>query len=196
MASSSDPVTTAIRDACRRAWQGFSFSSFRGREVTGTHLLRIRGYSTVEKVLPHGKSVESPKFRAGGHTWTLEYYPNGYKDAKDGCASVVLRHKGISFLGIGNKLLGNAAGATASYNVSILDREGKEVYSFFGCPNHYEEPGRGIWNNVITETAEERRQKLRLDEEDSIFVRCEVTVQKVDKESHIKMFLRELLELD
>ncbi|KAK3119170.1 hypothetical protein QOZ80_9BG0715080 [Eleusine coracana subsp. coracana] len=192
MASSSDPVTR-IGDACRRAYQAFSFSLFRGREETGTHLLHIREYSTIENNLPHGRCIESPKFRAGGHTWTVEYYPNGFKYDKDGHASIVVKHHGISFLGIGNYWLGDKAGATATLNVRILDHAGNEAYMWPKYPKHYERRGNYTCLNV-TGTAEERRENMRLDKEDSIFVKCEINVQKKDKESRIKMFLRGLLD--
>ena len=64
MSSSPDPVA-ALGDAWRRAREAFSFSSVRGREATGTHLLRIGNYSTVDSACPRGKRVESEPFRDG-----------------------------------------------------------------------------------------------------------------------------------
>ena len=72
--SSPDPVA-ALGDAWRRAREAFSISSVRGREATGTHLLRIGNYSTVDSACPRGKRVESEPFGDGGRRWKLLYYP-------------------------------------------------------------------------------------------------------------------------
>ena len=87
--SSPDPVA-ALGDAWRRAREAFSFSSVRGREATGTHLLRIGNYSTVDSACPRGKRVESEPFRDGGRRWKLLYYPNGHGDSTSGRATVML----------------------------------------------------------------------------------------------------------
>ncbi|KAK3160984.1 hypothetical protein QOZ80_1BG0069960 [Eleusine coracana subsp. coracana] len=198
MASSSDPVMRSIGDACRRARQAFSFSSFVCREQTGTHLLRIQGYSGIEKKFDHSTRIKSPSFRAGGHTWTVEYYPNGFTN--NGHVTVALTHWGVSYIGsLGNLFLGTSA--TAACNVSILDRQGNLLCSKSGIPVHYNLPGIH-WHDIMTakeaadfrEEAADFREMLRVKKEDSLYVKCEVTVQKMEKESWIKLFLRGLLD--
>ena len=176
MSSSPDPVA-ALGDAWRRAREAFSFSSVRGREATGTHLLRIGNYSTVESVCSRGKCVASEPFRASGQRWKLLYYPNGHKDSTSGRDAVMQ-------LLLDNRFLGRAADATAEYRVAILDGEGSTVYSTSVDPEKYSVNGRsGIWVDVLEGKAEERKQALRRLKDDSLCVRCDVTVQSLEKEA-------------
>ncbi|CAN6381864.1 unnamed protein product [Urochloa humidicola] len=195
--SSTDPAA-AITDAWRRARDAFSFSSVRGHEVTSTHTLHISKYSTIDSILPHGKCVKSKPFRAGGHRWQLEYYPNGYTKSKTGGPTAVLNL-------MENRFLGRAADATATYNVSILDVDGNVV-------KRRAEPGKpwlhtlrgskggytGIWADIVedatTQTPEEQKKALRQLKEDSLVVRCDVTVQSLKEESRAKWFLRRFLQ--
>ncbi|CAL4977257.1 unnamed protein product [Urochloa decumbens] len=180
--SPSDPVA-ALGDAWRHAREALRFSSVRGREVTETHVLRIGGYSTVGSMLPRGRCVESDPFRAGGHRWKLEYYPNGFKDSTGGgCATALLRLQD-------NRLLGRAADATAGYRVDILDGGGNAVYGSSAQPVEYRVRGRsGIWVDI----KEAKPDALRslTGEDGSLSVRCDVTVQTLEKESRVKCLLR------
>nr|AAP53771.1 MATH domain containing protein [Oryza sativa Japonica Group] len=45
---------------------------------SGHHVFRIRDYSLLEAITPNGKSIKSTSFAVGGHSWHVEYYPNGY----------------------------------------------------------------------------------------------------------------------
>ncbi|RLN25386.1 BTB/POZ and MATH domain-containing protein 2-like [Panicum miliaceum] len=150
-ASSSDPVA-ALGDALRSARLALRcFSSVRGREVTGTHLLRIGAYSTVGSLLARGKCVESEPFRAGGHRWRLSYYPNG---------------------------------------VAILDGDGNAVCSSAASRSEYSARSGGIWIDV----EEAKADALRSLKDDSLSVRCDVTVQSMEKESRVKCLLRAWLQ--
>jgi len=127
----------ALGDAWRRAREAFSFSSVRGREATGTHLLRIGNYSTVDSACPRGKRVESEPFRDGGRRWKLLYYPNGHGNSTSGRDTVMLRL-------LDNRFLGRAADATAAYRVAILDGEGGTVCSTSVDPQNYSVNGTPI----------------------------------------------------
>jgi len=176
------------RRRTRRAREAFSFSSVRGREATGTHLLRIGNYSTVDSACPRGKRVESEPFRDGGRRWKLLYYPNGHGDSTSGRATVMLRL-------LDNRFLGRAADATAEYRVAILDGEGSTVCSTSVDPQNYSVNGTsGIWTDVLEAKAEERKKALRLLKEDSLCVRCDVTVHSLEKEARVWCFLRRLLD--
>ncbi|CAO2161873.1 unnamed protein product [Urochloa humidicola] len=179
--SSSDPVA-ALGEAWRRAGEALRFSSVRGREATTSHVLHIGGYSTVGKMLPRGRCVESEAFRAGGHRWKLEYYPNGFKDSTSGCASALLRLQT-------NRFVGRAADATAGYRVAILDGGGNAVYSSCAAaPEEYSVRGRsGIWVDVKEAKGEALRSLVS--EDGSLSVRCDVTVQRLE-ESRVKCLLR------
>uniref|UniRef100_A0A0D9XUE4 MATH domain-containing protein n=1 Tax=Leersia perrieri TaxID=77586 RepID=A0A0D9XUE4_9ORYZ len=45
--------------------------------TTGTHIFKIEGYNMIKSSHGTGTRVESPKFQAAGHTWTISLYPNG-----------------------------------------------------------------------------------------------------------------------
>ncbi|XP_010239075.1 BTB/POZ and MATH domain-containing protein 1 [Brachypodium distachyon] len=54
-----------------------SASSITGKALTGSHVLKIDGYSRTTGI-GTGNCVKSRPFTAGGHKWCLEYYPDGY----------------------------------------------------------------------------------------------------------------------
>lgn len=193
MSSSPDPVA-ALRDAWRSVRQSLSFTSVRGRGETSTHHLHIAGYSNVSTVYKHGKGVESKPFRAGGHRWKLTYYPNGYPDSKTGCPGVLLSL-------MENRFFGRAADATAGYSVSVLDRDGNLLGSRCAIPQHYSLHDSswgpsGIWMDVpeTEAAAEETKAALRSLKNDSLVVRCELTVQRSEKESRPRWLLRRFLD--
>ncbi|CAO2198576.1 unnamed protein product [Urochloa humidicola] len=183
--SSSDPVA-ALGDAWRRAREALRFSSVRGREAIGSHVLRIGGYSVVGATLPRGECVESEPFRAGGHRWKLSYYPNGYTDSTSGCASAVLWH-------LDNRFLGRAAEATAGFRVVILDGDGNAAFTCdagAALPAKYSVRGRrATWIDVKDAKADALRRLSSKDGGDNLSVRCDVTVQKLE-ESRVKYLLR------
>ncbi|RCV43053.1 LOW QUALITY PROTEIN: hypothetical protein SETIT_9G264800v2 [Setaria italica] len=45
--------------------------------TSGYHVLKIKGYSFIKSAFPNGKYIESRTFRVAGHTWAINYYPNG-----------------------------------------------------------------------------------------------------------------------
>ena len=107
---------------------------------------------------------------AGGRRWKLLYFPNGRGDSASGHATVMLRL-------LDNRFLGRAADATAEYKVAILDGDGSTVYSTSVIPEKYSVNGMsGIWTYVLEGKAEERKQALRRLKDDSLSVRCDVTV--------------------
>jgi hypothetical protein len=44
--------------------------------VTGFHVLRVHGYSLLSEVFGKDKSIKSPAFDIGGHSWSLKLCPN------------------------------------------------------------------------------------------------------------------------
>ncbi|OEL20252.1 hypothetical protein BAE44_0018729 [Dichanthelium oligosanthes] len=86
----SSSITPSPSNSCR----GFAY--LRARQLTGTHLLRIDGYSTADRMVPGGEAIESRTFSAGRRKWQLSYYPNGHKQFERGPASVKLELKDSS----------------------------------------------------------------------------------------------------
>jgi speckle-type POZ protein len=62
------------------------------KEANGFHLLRIDGYSQTKTVLP-GQKLSSQPFNVGGHSWRIDYYPNGHDASAEpnGTISVYLK---------------------------------------------------------------------------------------------------------
>ncbi|CAL4991147.1 unnamed protein product [Urochloa decumbens] len=182
--SSSDP-TAALGDAWREPRDAFRFSSFRRREVTSTHALYIADYA-VDSLLPHGKCVELKPFRAGGHRWKLSYYPNGYNDSTKGNPTALLRL-------MENRFLGRAADAVAKYDLSVLDSSGKPLYRVSTGPCHYSlRHGTGGLSGIWMEIKE--AEELRQLKDNSLIVRCDLSVESVQEESRAKWFLRRFLQ--
>nr|CAB3494650.1 unnamed protein product [Digitaria exilis] len=95
-----------------------SASAIVGDNLTGHHLLHIDGYSRTKDKLPTGKSIKSCPFRAGGHRWRINYYPNGQTS---NCADFI-----SVFLHL-EQSAGEPVVAWAKFG--LLDRAGKPVPS-------------------------------------------------------------------
>lgn len=54
-----------------------SASAIVSKPQSGSHVVRIDGYSHFKEALCHGESIESCDFDVGGHIWRLLCYPNG-----------------------------------------------------------------------------------------------------------------------
>ncbi|KAF7051447.1 hypothetical protein CFC21_059684 [Triticum aestivum] len=167
-----------------------SASRIVARPADGFHLLRIDGYSHTKTVLP-GQKLSSQPFYVGGHSWRVDYYPNGRDESSNsGAISVYLQLTDPT-----------RSPQQARYKFSLLDRDGVPAYelpaetgSFTGVfPNVHapygpaigdgdgEEPagpGRGHDEFILKEELERRRGDLIRD--DCIMIRCDVGVTQVD----------------
>jgi speckle-type POZ protein len=85
-------ATTAaalIRSSAGRALR--SASAVVCKPVTGSHVLRVDGYSHLSKVIAKDQSVKSSAFDVGGHSWRVELCPNGTSNSElDGHIGVFL----------------------------------------------------------------------------------------------------------
>ncbi|KAJ1272526.1 hypothetical protein BS78_06G208400 [Paspalum vaginatum] len=54
-----------------------SGSSITTRATTGSHVLKINGYSAAKQVVTNGCYVSSCTFEVAGQTWCICYYPKG-----------------------------------------------------------------------------------------------------------------------
>ncbi|KAF2911765.1 hypothetical protein DAI22_11g204050 [Oryza sativa Japonica Group] len=63
-----------------------SASAIVSRPATGSHILRIDGYTNTKSILATGESATSRRFAVGGHSFVMRYYPNGLDD---GCADSI-----------------------------------------------------------------------------------------------------------
>ncbi|CAD6205455.1 unnamed protein product [Miscanthus lutarioriparius] len=79
-----------------------SSSSITAAAATGTHQLKIDGYS-LTKSLPSGAHIKSSNFQAVGYSWYINYFPNG-------CGGLIKRARGYLSLQV---VLDGAVAATA-----------------------------------------------------------------------------------
>ncbi|CAL5090805.1 unnamed protein product [Urochloa decumbens] len=166
----------------------FEFTSLRARQVTGSHLLRIYGHSAADRLVLSGRCIGSRSFSAGGRKWELKYYPNGHSSSgKPGAAATVeLRRM--------DRKDDDDDGVMAAYRLSILDREGNPAYSYAVGPQRFDKGSKYMHRVNVLATPEERQAALRLVEDDSLTIRCDVSVRRFDKESRIKYYLQKLLD--
>uniref|UniRef100_A0A0D9XUD8 MATH domain-containing protein n=1 Tax=Leersia perrieri TaxID=77586 RepID=A0A0D9XUD8_9ORYZ len=57
-------------------------STITSTETTGSHMLKINGYKTIRNSHCVSEYIESARFNAAGHTWSILFYPHG-KTNKD-----------------------------------------------------------------------------------------------------------------
>ncbi|KAM0905705.1 hypothetical protein ACQ4PT_017222 [Festuca glaucescens] len=108
---SMSALLSALRSAGRRQ---VSASTIGVRQATGSHVLRMDGYTQVRKTVANGTGMRSGTFNVGGHDWRLLCYPNGCLDEYKGYVSVFLEHASHDKTG----------DATAKGQFSILDQAG------------------------------------------------------------------------
>uniref|UniRef100_A0ACD6AKE0 Uncharacterized protein n=1 Tax=Avena sativa TaxID=4498 RepID=A0ACD6AKE0_AVESA len=178
-----------------------SASSIVAREVKGFHLLRIDGYSETKKLLP-GHKLSSQPFIIGGYSWSIDYYPNG-RDASASSNAISV------YLQLTNQTTTQRLLLQAQYKFSLLDHAGVDAYelpavtgSFTSAPlaiphanSYYQhhrnasglrdggdeaEPGPGCGHERCITTAELERRREHLIRDDTIVLRCDVTVTQID----------------
>ncbi|KAF8722879.1 hypothetical protein HU200_022015 [Digitaria exilis] len=143
-----------------------SASAIVGDNLTGHHLLHIDGYSRTKDKLPTGKSIKSCPFRAGGHRWRINYYPNGQTS---NCADFI-----SVFLHLEQSAESDTRPVKARAKFSLLDRAGKPV------PSHskYADLHDAGWRiyNFIKRVLLENSGHLK---DDCFKIRCDVIIPKI-----------------
>ncbi|CAM0909346.1 unnamed protein product [Alopecurus aequalis] len=113
---SMSALLSALRDAGR---QQISASTIATRQATGSHLLRIDGYTQVCKMVGKGTRMRSDTISVGGHDWRISCYPNGYSQKDEGShISLLLDHASQS-----------TEPFTVKAQASILDQAGMPSYT-------------------------------------------------------------------
>lgn len=59
--------------------------------ASGYHLLVVNSYSRTKATTPNGMAIHSLDFMVGGHSWRIEYYPNGDRSECTDSISLFLR---------------------------------------------------------------------------------------------------------
>jgi speckle-type POZ protein len=108
-------VLSVLRGAGRKQ---LSASTITARQATGSHVLRIDGFTQVTNMAASGQVRRSGEFSVGRHDWRIRCYPNGCK-GHEGYISFFLEHASHDFTG----------DATAKLEISILDEASKPTFS-------------------------------------------------------------------
>ncbi|KAL6654221.1 hypothetical protein ACP70R_007686 [Stipagrostis hirtigluma subsp. patula] len=147
-----------------------STSSIVSETVTGSHVLRIFGYSGT-KGLGVGKSINSGTFTVGGHGWYVAYFPDGERDEVADFISV--------YLYLDHPAAKDAA-VQAQFEFNLLDRSGKPVPAYrktstVATFSHVDGAHRrwGFRNFILQRKDLEWSSHLR---DDSFQIRCDVTL--------------------
>lgn len=112
---SSTAASGAVGGASSSDIEGFSTSAIVAEAVTGSHVLKIEGYS-LTKGLGNGKFIRSSTFSVGGHRWCIWYYPDGHVPDTTDWISVFLQHDHT-----------DAVDVKAQFVFSVLDENGEPV---------------------------------------------------------------------
>uniref|UniRef100_A0ACD5WXS0 Uncharacterized protein n=1 Tax=Avena sativa TaxID=4498 RepID=A0ACD5WXS0_AVESA len=135
--------------------------------VSGSHIIKIDGYSRT-KGLGNGQYILSETFNAGGHSWRLAYYPNGYGSGDSQCISTYLR---LDHSNAADKV-------RAQFKISLLDQDGQPVPLYSRCSSHicaFSATSSWGFGQFIQRKDLEKSLSLR----DEVFcIRCDVTVIK------------------
>ena len=116
------------------AAEATSASAIVAKAVTGSHVLKIEGYS-LTKGLGNGEFISSSTFVVGGHRWSIRYYPDGYGSDNAGWITffLVLQHS-------------DGTSLKARFKFSLLDEMGEPVPSYsrnWSVRRTFKNTGRG-----------------------------------------------------
>ncbi|CAM0949176.1 unnamed protein product [Alopecurus aequalis] len=158
---SMSAILSALRGAGRRQ---ITASTVAARQATGSHVLRIDGYTRVVEKAANGTSVASGAFSVGGHDWRIRCYPNG--DLKPGYMALFLCHASHAKTG----------DATAMFTMSILDKAWKPSSTRTIAGEHrFKDPGQPAygWENFVQLQDLDKEMHLK---DDCLSILCDVTV--------------------
>ncbi|KAF8685293.1 hypothetical protein HU200_044060 [Digitaria exilis] len=143
---------------------GTSTSAITAATVTGSHVLRINGYSRT-RGLGVRRYIESSKFLVAGHTWIIRYHPNGWSQEYADSISLFLFHCG-------------RRGVRTQFTFSLHDPEGSHVQvhsQTTRCPVSLDPASRPSWGfpNFIKREDFEKSKYLR---DDRFAIVCDIVV--------------------
>ncbi|CAN6178375.1 unnamed protein product [Urochloa humidicola] len=167
-----------LRSSAGRALR--SASTVVCKPVTGSHVLRVDGYSHLTAALAKGESVKSSAFDVGGHSWRLALYPNGDINSK---------HEGhmAVFFRLDSDPVGGRVWARALF--SLLDQLGNPC-----CVHDTRRPfsiaERGAsWGFPDFISKEELEKPGEYLVDDSIAIQCDVAVTTVTERPDHMVFI-------
>ncbi|KAI4986057.1 hypothetical protein ZWY2020_018687 [Hordeum vulgare] len=142
---------------------GLTASAIVAPAVSGSHVLKIEGYSRT-KGLGNGNCIVSRTFAVGGHRWYIQYFPDGCgTDAADWISIYICLHED------------DTSEVKASYKINLLDQDGNPVPSYGIARSNKTFSRRMPWGcrTFIKRRNLEESAYLR---NDVFSVRCDLTV--------------------
>jgi speckle-type POZ protein len=167
---SMSAVLCVLRGAGR---QQLSASTIATRQATGSgsHVLRIDGYTQVSKLVGKGKRIRSETICVGGLDWRISCYPNGYSWKYEGShISLFIEHE--SHRDTEEKAL-------IKVEASILDQAGMPCYTrtipeICAYSYMYRPFSGGIgWNGFISHKDLDEEKHLK---DDCLTILCDLSV--------------------
>lgn len=136
---------------------------------SGHHIFRVKGYSQAQEI-PNGQYMTLGTMDVGGHSWSLQYYPNGKTSADTGFISLFLFRDGELC----------TSGLPAKYRFTVLGQDEKPVPSFKNS-NTFKTEGFNVQNYGYPKFM--KREELERSEclkDDTFAVQCDVIVAAVE----------------
>jgi speckle-type POZ protein len=158
-------LLSALRGAGR---QQLSASTIVTRQATGSHVLRIDGYTEVSKMVGKGKRMRSEKISVCGYDWRINCYPNGSSHKDEGShISLFVQHASYGE---------SVEDATIKVQASLLNQAGMPFYT--KTIPEFPVYGQGFsegfgWNNFISHKDLDEENHLK---DDCLTILCDLTV--------------------
>ncbi|KAF6991800.1 hypothetical protein CFC21_008846 [Triticum aestivum] len=161
-------------------WQTASATVARPLPISGSHVLKIDGYSRT-KSLVSGEGVTSETFAVGRHRWFMRYFPDGHSSDQSGWISIYLHlvHPDS-----------DDDHVDARCKISLLDQDGEPVPSHGADSQtcHTFSSNTGPWGCPWLITRRDLEESVYL-KDDVFSVKCEITVPGEIFTEPISMFV-------
>ncbi|KAI4995066.1 hypothetical protein ZWY2020_034969 [Hordeum vulgare] len=150
-------------------WQTASAIVARPLPVSGSHVLKVDGYSRTKSVV-NGKGVTSETFLVGRHRWYLRYFPDGHSAGQAGWISIYLYL--VHTDSVDDQV-------HARCKITLLDQDGEPVpaHGTDSQTCHAFSSNTGPWGCPQLITRKDLEESLYL-KDDVFSVRCEITVPR------------------
>lgn len=151
-----------------------TYSAIVAEAVSGSHVLKIDGYSRIKELLENGKCVTSISSSVGGHNCVIRYYPNGNAEEYADFISLYLVLDPS-----------HAKDVKAKFRFSLLDKNDTPVssYNFVSDMRTFSSKSSSWgWARFMKEDLE-GSEHLR---DDCFTISCQVTVMKEIRNAETK----------
>ncbi|KAL6596672.1 hypothetical protein ACP70R_047315 [Stipagrostis hirtigluma subsp. patula] len=168
-------AASVMRSSAGRALR--SASAVVCKPVSGSHVLRIDGYSHLCRVIGKDEMVRSSAFDVGGHSWRIALYPNGNRLSK------LEQHIGV-FLHLDSNPSGERVWARPKFSVldQLLNPGAVQDAGTAGLKTGH---GWGLPDFI----SKEKLETPEFLKDDSVAIQCDVAVTTVRECSDHMVFI-------